>query len=191
MEIIRFVSRFLKPKYVYIYTYLILFIYIICSLLHSRGVSHGAPWGTPLYHIISKVRLAPWIWRLGRLWMLDVASFLKFQISKRTPCFSAQPAACHHGGLSSVPGGRISKCGVWWSTVWESGEIQSVQVWGSWGSWECQGSQHFLPKTCKKSQRKRRMRTGTKKNTCKTHRPQLLGFQLKYQQKSTPPFKSL
>lgn len=186
MEIIRFVSRFLKPKYVYIYTYLILFIYIICSLLHSRGVSHGAPWGAPLYHIISKVRLAPWIWRLGRLWMLDVASFLKFQISKRTPCFSAQPAACHHGGLSSVPGGRISKCGVWWSTVWESGEIQSVQVWGSWGSWECQGSQHFLPKTCK-----RRMRTGTKKNTCKTHRPQLLGFQLKYQQKSTPPFKSL
>lgn len=76
---------------IYIYTYLILFIYIICSLLHSRGVSHGALWGRT---IISKVRLAPWIWRLGGCGCWTLHPFWSFRFPNEPHVFrpNLQPA---------------------------------------------------------------------------------------------------
>lgn len=129
--------------------------------------------------------------KVGRLWMLDVASFLKFQISKRTPCFSAQPAACHHGGLHSsfqAEGSQNAECdGAQFEnqvrySQYKFGEVGKVgNVPSSPPKKGVQGSQHFLTKTCKKSQRKRRMRTGTKKTPAKPIGPNCWVFSLNFE----------
>ena len=178
---------------IYIYTYLILFIYVICSLLHSRGVSHGAPWGGI---IISKVRSALWIWRLGAA--VDVGRCILFEVSdfQTNPMFLG-PTCSLPPHRFQAEGSQNAECDgaqfenqVRYST--SLGKLGKLGMFPPPSKKGVQGSPNFLPKTCKKSQRKRRRRTGTKKN-CKTHRPQLLGFQLKfwnmYQPKSTPPFK--
>lgn len=185
---------------IYIYTHnLILFIYIYIYHMFIASLKRGFPWCPMGRTIISKVRLVPWIWRLGGK---DVGRCILFEVSdfQTNPMFfgpTKHATMAHHSSarrkdlkMRSVMEHSLR---IRWDTVSTSlGKLGKLGVFPPPPKKGAQGSQHFLPKTRKKSQRKRRMRTGTKKN-CKTHRPQLLGFQLKiwnmYQQKSPPPFK--
>ena len=151
------------------------------------SLKRGFPWCPMGRTIISKVRLAPWIWRLGRK---DVGRCILFEVSdfQTNPMFFAQPSMPPWRTIHRQ-GGRISKCGVWWSTVWESGEIQSVQVWGSWESWECSilpqkrgpRDSNLSNKNPVKSPKGRGEWEQEQKNTCKPIGPNCWVFSLKFE----------
>ena len=96
--------------------------------------------------------------------------------------------ACHHGApfIGKAEGSQNAECDgaqfenqVRYST--SLGKLGKLGVFPPPPKKGVQGSQNFLKKTCKKSQRKRQMRTGTKKTPAKPIGPNCWVFSLNFE----------